>query len=297
MTNWPLKVIAGKPDRPLVIGDIEIDCYVLEDETRVITRAGMLRAIGRAPKAKGGRKYDKEFKLPVFLTAKNLKPFISKEIEENSKPILFRYENHRMIGHRATALPDVCEVILSAKDHSKLLKSQQHIAVQCELIMRGLARVGIVALVDEATGYQEIRARKALATILERFIADELQPWTKTFPYEFYKQIFKLKRWPGPDGVKRPSVIGHYTNDIVYERVAPGVLEELKKLNPALPGGGRKWRHHQWFKPDLGYIKLNQHIAAVIALMRASPNWNKFQSNLKRAFPKLRDQLDLDLED
>ena len=29
-----LKVIAGEPDRPLVIGDIQIACYVLEDETR-----------------------------------------------------------------------------------------------------------------------------------------------------------------------------------------------------------------------------------------------------------------------
>ena len=172
-----------------------------------------------------------------------------------------------------------------------------HIAQRCDILIRGFAIVGIIALVDEATGYQRIRAERALATILEKFIAHELQPWTKTFPLEFYLEIARLKRWPMSYSIKRPSVVGHFTNDFVYARVAPGVLEELRRLNPSLPGGGRKWRHHQWFKPDPGYIKLNQHLASVIALMRASENWTKFQRNLKRAFPKVRDQLDLDLED
>ena len=34
----PLKVIAGAPDKPLKIGDIEIDCYVLEGEKRVLSQ-------------------------------------------------------------------------------------------------------------------------------------------------------------------------------------------------------------------------------------------------------------------
>ena len=113
--------------------------------------------------------------------------------------------------------------MLSARDTGKLLKSQIHIAAQCELIMRGLARVGIIALVDEATGFQRIREERALATILEKFIAKDLQPWTKTFPYEFYMEICRLKGWPSISAIKRPSVIGRYTNDIVYERLAPGV--------------------------------------------------------------------------
>ena len=88
--------------------------------------------------------------------------------------------------------------------------------------MRGLATVGVIALVDEATGYQRIRVERALATILEKFIAKDLQPWTKTFPYEFYERIFKLKGWPMPDGAKRPSVIGKYTNDYVYRHHSSG---------------------------------------------------------------------------
>ena len=146
--------------------------------------------------------------------------------------------------------------------------------------------VGIIALVDEATGYQRIREERALATILEKFIAQELQPLTKTFPYAFYEQIFRLKGWPGPDGVKRPSVIGHYTNDFVYSRLAPGVLEELKRLNPTLPSGRRRNRHYQWFTPDQGHPDLIKHLEGVMALMRASPNWDTFIRNLERAYPK-----------
>ena len=95
----------------------------------------------------------------------------------------------------------------------------------------------------------------------------------------------------------RPHIVGRWTNDMIYERVAEGVLGELRKLNPKKPNGERKWRHHQWFRPDPGYIELNQHIVAVMALMRSQPNWGAFQRALKRAFPTKRDQGELDLGD
>lgn len=106
--------------------------------------------------------------------------------------------------------------------------------------MRAFAKVGIIALVDEATGYQDKRAQNALAKILEKFIAEEMQPHTKTFPEEFYRQIFRLRGWEWkPWTVKKPGVIGHYTNDIVYERLAPDVLDELKRPNPTNEAGNR----------------------------------------------------------
>ena len=228
----PLKVIAGTPDQPLVIGDIEIPCYVLEDETRVLTQAGFLEAIGRSPTPPGGSGARSNFdKLPFFLRSDNLRPFIYNELRTSTTYIRFRMPlGPHAIGYDAKILPKVCEVYLRARDADALLSSQAHMAAQAEILIRGLATVGIIALIDEATGYQEIRAQRALATILEKFIAKELRPWTRTFPYDFYEQIFRLKGWPGPNGMKKPSVIGHYTNDFVYARLAPGVLNELKKI-------------------------------------------------------------------
>ena len=116
-------------------------------------------------------------------------------------------------------------------------------------------------------------------------------------PYDFYEQIFRLKGWPGPDGAKRPSVIGHYTNDFVYARLAPGVLEDLKLKNPTIAPGRRKQRHFQWFTPDFGHPRLREYLAAVTALMRAAPNWDSFKRSLNRAFPPLNETIPLALDD
>ena len=295
MSKKPLKVIAGTPDHPLVIGDIEIPCYVLEDETRVLTQRGLFYGIGAK---RGGGIGGAE--MPRIMASKNISPFISKELAAAlTNPIEFQPPGggRTAYGYPATLLVDICNVYLIAREANALLQSQMHIADQAEIIVRGLATVGIISLVDDATGYRFIREQRALATILERFIAKELRPWTKTFPYEFYELIYKLKGWSGPDGHKRPPLIGLYTNQIVYERLAPGVLDELKRRTPRLPSGNRPHKFFQWFTPDVGHPKLKEHLIGVMALMRASPNWTAFKRNLKRSYPKPDEQKPLALGD
>ena len=134
-------------------------------------------------------------------------------------------------GYPATVLADICDAVIAARNAGALQRQQLHIADRRNVLMRGFARIGIIGLVDEATGYQDTRARNALAKILERFLAEELQPWTMTFPLEFYRQIFKLRDWPWhylgtdakPKKPRTPGIVAHYTNDLVYERLAPGI--------------------------------------------------------------------------
>ena len=285
----PLKVIAGEPDSPLVIGDVEIACYVLEDETRVLTQQGFLESIGRAGKAKGGQGARGGVdNLPAFLNAANLKPYLSQIQKAGSTtPIPFQMPHGgKGYGYKAQLLPEVCSVYLEARADGALLPSQQHIAQRAEILIRGLATVGIISLVDEATGFERIREERALAKILERFLDEELHPWTKTFEFSFYEQIFRLKGWGSAAGVKRPQVIGHYTNDLVYDRIAPGVMSELRERNPVLPQGWRKNRHHQWFTPEFGHPRLRMHIEGVTALMRAATSWESFKRSLDRVYPK-----------
>ena len=291
MSEKPLRVIAGEPDRPLVIGEIKIECYVLEDETRVLSRGGFQEALGRHRTSKRHQALD-VVKLPAFLAAGNINRFISNELETASTPIKFKAPARGPIayGYRAELLPQVCEVYLQARDAEALLPSQQHIAVKAELLIRGFAQVGIIALVDEATGYNKITERRALARILEKYLERELHPWTKTFPYSFYDEICKLKRWPSWYAVKRPHKIAEYTNDFIYARIAPGILKELRKRNPIDPETGeRKVKHHQWFTEKIGHPKLKEHIAIVTALLKASPNWSRFKGNLQRVFPQKYD--------
>jgi hypothetical protein len=282
----------------LNIGNAEFKAAVLEDGTRVLTRATFVKAIGRTGKAKGGRAYDDEFKLPVFLTANNLKPYISDELKENSSPILFKHKNTQFIGYRAELLPQVCGVFIDADEAGVLTKMQKHIAQKCRILLRGFATVGLIALIDEATGYQDVRDRQALQVILDKFLRKEYAAWARRFPLEFYKEIFRLRGWEWKGlKVNPPQIVAKYTNDIVYSRLTPGLLEELEKKNPKNEKGNRKTKHHQWLTEDVGHPALAQHLYAVIGLMRIAEDhgWDTFKVMLDRAYPRYTKLKDLPL--
>src|SRR3954454_8310147 len=84
--------IYGSPDKPLLIGGQEIQCYVLDDETRVLTQASFLEALGRHRKA-NVRNEGGEERLPAILQGKAVNPFISPELLEKSRPVQFRTSN------------------------------------------------------------------------------------------------------------------------------------------------------------------------------------------------------------
>jgi hypothetical protein len=277
----------------IVIGEKTIPCAVLDDKTRVLSERKVSEALGSK---RGGshwkrmRDVDEDEYLPVFLSAGNLRPFVKPSLAVIlSKPIKYRASKGSGSGTNgvdARALPEVCDVYLSARRAGALLPSQEHIAVQAEILMSGLAQVGIISLVDEATGYQAVRRRDELERILERYISKELLPWTKRFPDEFYEEMFRLRGWDyDPKSVKRPSCVGRMTNEIVYERMPTGVLDELKRKNPAVDGR-RRHKHHQYLTEDIGDDNLEKQITADIALMRASNNWDGFVRLLDRAYPK-----------
>lgn len=301
MTSQPLKVLAGSPDKPLRIGEIEIQCYVLEGEVRVLTQRGLLKALNMGRGSAGG---DGD-RLSAFVAGQKISPFISNELKMVIQaPLTFLAPKggQPAFGYPAVSLPDICDAVLTAREQGALQAQQAHIAQRCELLVRGLSRVGIVALVDEATGYQNIRARRALAELLEQWLMKELQAWTKTFPEEFYVEMFRLKGWSYPalaDGQPpaRPGVVGTYTVDLVYQRLPPGIWMELKRKEPISENGRRKNKLHQWFSPSYGHPKLKEHIAAIMALMRVSDNWWKFMRNVNRAFPKQEQQWELPLPD
>lgn len=282
----------------LEIASRQLSCAVLENGKRLFTQEGFLMAIGRSAKAKGGTGgLALVDGLPPFLAAANLKPFISMKLQESTTPIIFRApKGGRAYGYDAELLPMVCEVYLKARDAGEILPTQSHIVDQCDLIMRGLAHVGIIALVDEATGYQEIRDRIALQKILEKYITDEWAKWTKTFPDEFYRELFRLKglQYPVPDG-RKPLYVGHWTNNIVYSRLAPGVLKALRVRNPVTETGHRKRKHHQHLTRDLGHPVLTEHLSNVTFLMKTCRSWPEFERRLNRAIPKYGDTMPLDL--
>ena len=231
--------------------------------------------------------------LPFFLQAEVLKPFISDELKVSTTPVLYRGKTgQRSVGYDAMLLPMVCEVYLRFRDASlasagKVPAQYAHIVQACDALMRGLAAVGIVALVDEATGYQETRDKQALRMLLDQYLRKELAAWAKRFPDEFYQNIFRLRGWTWKGmSVNRPQAVAQYTKDLVYARLAPGILKELEARTPRDESGNRKAKLHQWLTEDVGHPALAQHLHAVVGLMRVSSTWDQFMNMMDVAFPK-----------
>ncbi len=267
----------------LHIADAELQCFVLDDGTRVISGRGLTRAIGMKGRAQG---------VARILTHSTLSPFIDAELRHAvENPIQFvgfsPKPGEPSSGYEATILLNVCEAILRARD-ADVLRTEQELryARACDALVRSFAKVGIIALVDEATGYQADRDRSELQKILSAYISAELLPWTKRFPDDFYEQMFRLRGWQyRPISVKRPRLVGRLTSQLVYEKLPPGVLDELRRKNPANEKGQRKHKHHQFLTEDIGNPHLEKHLAQVTMLMRISPNWPAFERFFARAFP------------
>lgn len=279
----------GRPPNPrkathkgvLRIGEVEIPCFVLEDSTRVISGRGLTAAIGMKGRGQGTAR------ITAFLERKSsVANDLALAIQE---PLVFDGGAPMPIqGYEAHVLADLCQAILDARE-SGLLKTKQEkrYGVACYVLSRAFMKVGIDALVDEATGYQEIRDRLALQAILDKYLRKELAAWAKRFPDEFYEQLFRLRNWEWKGmKVNRPQVVAGYTRDLVYERLAPGILKELEVKNPKDDRGRRKHKHHQWLTDEVGHPALAQHLYALVSLMRAAKGWKDFYQLVQRAFPK-----------
>ncbi len=278
----------------LKIGDMAFPCSVLSDGTRILTQSDFMTGMGMYYSgwvAKNRPAEDISAEVPHFLSFSKLKPFVAKHLGD-LQSIVVKYRTVRgTIAHgiKAEIIPKICEIWLDADEQTNLGVRQKKIAAKAKILMRALAHVGIIALVDEATGYQKDRARDALAKILEEFIAKELRKWVKTFPAEFYQELFRLRNLNyNGTSVKRPQYIGVLTNDLVYSRLAPGVLDELRRQTPRDEKGRLKHHLHRKLTDDVGHPRLLQHLSALTALMKACDKWDQFKAMVDRALPKYR---------
>ncbi len=284
----------------LHIGDMSFPCSVLSNGTRILTQSDFMAGMGMyySGWVAKNRPSEQAADLPHFLAFKSLNPFIERHLGDLQSIIVkYRTEKGNLAhGIKAETIPKICEVWLDAEEEGHLGGRQKQIAQKAKMIIRALAKVGIIALVDEATGYQEVRNKEALQALLDAFLRQEFAAWAKRFPDEFYREIFRLRGWEWNRlSVRRPILVGRLTNDLVYERLAPGILAELESRNPKDERGRRKRTHHQWLTEDVGHPALAQHLHAVIGLMRASSTWEEFHKMLDKAFPKRGEVIQMEL--
>jgi len=284
MVGFPEGDVADTPKARyggiLAISDVQIPCYVLEDGTRVIHQRGMVSSLGMS---RGGSSRGGGDRLAYFVAQKTLSPYVSSDLMAVTKePLLFRTDKGALAyGYDATVLADICDAILAARSEDALSKQQKHIADKAEILVRAFARVGIVALVDEATGFQTDRGHDALRLLLERYIADGLQKWIHTFPDSFFAELDRLYDNAPTTARSRPQYYGRFINKYVYDPIEHGYVKaELDKLN-ITDEGKRRARFHQWLT-DEGRTILTRQIGKVEGMMEMCNDIDQFKDMVKR---------------
>jgi hypothetical protein len=294
----------------LKLAGMRLPCAVVQGPDgirRVLTETGITNAIlgSRSGASKRLKKAAEESgaHLPIFIAPGQLKPFITKELLDGPlSPISYDDDGKTIVAFDASALTAVCNLWLKAREAGALQKQQQAKAQAAEILMRALAETGIVALIDEATGYEQIRPQNALQAFIEKVLRKELAAWAKKFPDEFYENIYKLKGWTWPGMSKnRYSVVAHYTRDLVYERLSSDLLKELEERSPKDEKGARKNKLHQWLTDDFGNPMLAQHIHSLLMFQRLAiangHGWTKFVKMVDQVMPKKGSTLELALND
>lgn len=294
-----LKAIAGAKDTPLQIGEVSLECYVLEDGTRVFSGSGLQKAL-RFPASAGGSA------LMNMLNTGDLKNHINSEIlakidsrKEFERPGAGGSVS-KTYGYDATVLVDICNLLIECNYAGILTPKQQEYARQAQIIISSVAKVGIIGLIDEVTGYNQHknRAKDELQKFLSSFLREDSAKWVKTFDDSFFEAIYKMRGWSWDYTTKHPGVVGKWINDIVYERLGPMVLTELRDLNPITEKGHRAKKHHQFLSEAVGVPRLKSYLEAAKALAIVSDyDWDKFMRMMDKAYPKDHQQLSLLIEE
>lgn len=272
----------GDPDHPLRIGSIEIPCYVLEDGRRVITQRGFQAALGM--NASGGAR-----RLLNFVGYFSAKGIDTKDLESRvTEPIKFLVSEHGGVGsvahgYEASALADMCDVILDARKAGLLRKAQLHYADYCEVLLRSFARVGIIAMVDEVTGYQFDRPRRDLEEQLKKYLSESLRRWVRTFPADYFENLCRLRGVTLRPDMKLPQYFGHLTNNLIYRRIAPGLLRKLKERREEK--GKPSSKLHSWLSADHGFPEALIHLGTVVALLKIHKDYTAFEKQLNQIAP------------
>jgi hypothetical protein len=291
-TDLPRASHQGK----MLVGDVELDCYVLEDGRRVIHKRGMAKALDL--KSAGGNAFLRS------MTRKGVGSELDEKLVETiQNPIVFKPLNSDSAhGYDAEVLVEVCKAILRAEEADKLTKTQAFLATQAKILLAAFAKVGVAALIDEATGFQEVRSPDALRLLVQQYIELEKREWEKQFPDEYYDQLNALygsrrmtKTASGAVIQNRPQHFAIFTRKYVYHPLENGaVLDELDRINPKFGmKGSRRARFHQHLNEGYGIEKLKRQMQEVMTLVAVSDSVSQFKRLYQKRFPQRGDQIEL----
>lgn len=261
----------------LRIGDLEVPCYVLEDGRRVITRTAATAVLTGG---KGGGN------LESYLIVEGLRKYLPASFTGQMIDIFVpgvSTSQTRTMGISAETFIEICRAYVAAHDADDLKTERQKvIAIKAAMFLAACANVGLIAMIDEATGYQYERASDALQVKLKLFLAEEMRRWEKTFPDQLWEQFGRLTSWTGSIH-SRPKYWGNLVMELIYEYLDPDVAEWLR-VNAPKPQHGKNY--HQWLSEQYGLRKLVEHIWKVVGIASTCMNMDELRREMQRLYGK-----------
>ena len=278
--------------------EVTIDCYVTDKEYRLLSLRGTARAMNLIGGGSGA--------LLRNLKSKWIQPYLSVQLEEwingasnNKLPKISGVSGPAFIPFEATLFVDVCMAYSNARNDGILTKGQEDIAGRLLRVMSGFAKGGIIALVDEQTGYQEVRVKNAILEVINAFVSPELLPWQKRFPDTYYQELFRLNGWEytSESIKKKPKIIGKWTRMLIYKALPKGVLEELEKNTPKNKSGKKTAKLHQSLTEDIGHPALTAQIYMVIGMFNSHRNMKEMLNSFNAKIARDSGQLEFKFDD
>jgi hypothetical protein len=256
----------------LPIGENGLPVYVLDDGRRVISRTGATTSLTGTP---GGD-------LESYIRVGALRPYLPPDLEDQMIEFVLAEVTHKTVrGITAETFLEICRAyVTAAQDGALRTERQQAIAAQAAMFLAAVAKVGLIALIDEATGYQYARAEDALQIKLRVFLEDEMRKWEKTFPDQLWTEFGRLTGWSGSVN-QRPKYWGKLVMELVYDYLDKDVADWLRENAPAARHGQN---YHQWLSGQYGLKRLTEHLWMLIGMAAACSSMPELKQKMAERF-------------
>lgn len=291
---------------PIIQLGEDVEGYVLDeingekkDKPRcVLSKRGSANALGLKSPSGGG--------FMRTLTSKGVGALLDNNLRKKlENPIIFNYLTpgaqgtaQEIHGYDTTTFIDVLRLILEARRKDALAPNQRALAERAEIMLASLANSSLDSIIYQESGFWHAIEGQKVSEILDKYLQDNARKWAKTFPDDFWIKLIKIKGYPSYYALRRPSFVGHWVNDIIWDRLAPGIRKKLNELNPRLSETGRrKNTHHSFTTKDQGLPELKAHLIKTMAYMDAAANSVQFERMLNRGCPKFGDNYEMTFND
>ena len=256
----------------LLIGGSTLPVYVLDDGRRVISRSGASALL--TDRSAGGN-------LEAVIKVSSLSPYMPEEIlDQMIEFSISGVVNRAVMGLQAETFLDICRAFVQARNEGSLTDRQVEIAAKASMFLAACAKTGLIALIDEVTGYQYERAQDALQVKINLYLEQEMRTWEKTFPDELWLEFGRLTHWKGAVHA-RPKYWGKLVNELVYEYLDRDILQWLREHAPA-PRHGRNY--HQWLSSQYGLKRLTEHIWMLIGISKTCDSMPHLRARMAMHF-------------